>query len=239
MNYYQWASTLSENITIYLPESWQVFVPNPENFLYYDVLDVESILSNISFDSSELIIVNTLQNIITKPIEKNEFNFVFENEGKIYTQNNLIFFAYSPKLKLIPNTENFTPLDNFYQISMEDFLFVNQNMVSALNQNNPIQNPTNKTFGNPIIMSENVHDSVVCGPALVDKESHIDNSYIGAGSIIIKTKVHKSKILNSFLFESDVVNSNLEDSILSKSNISGLTCKSLKLPSGSEVRYDS
>lgn len=238
-NYIRWSEVLSQTINIYLPISWQNYLPNPDLFHYYDVLDVEKILLERATEQNELIIVNTLQNIILKSLTHQEINFIFETPNKVYTQNDLLIFSYNKNTPIEPNKDTFKALDNFYQITLNNFLMVNENMVSAvLSKSSLIQQPTLKTYGEPIILSEHIFHSTVCGPALVDKDSDVQNSYIGAGSIVIKSTLRDTKVFNSFIYDSSLDKSVLENSIVSKSIVKGVKSKNTKLTSGSEIEYD-
>jgi len=96
-----------------------------------------------------------------------------------------------------------------------------------------------KTFGEPIIRSENITNSTVCGPSFIGPKVSLVNCYIAPGTIITgESNVSNTRILGGILHNTVVTDSEFESVISAENIVEHIKLIDSTIPAGSVIRSE-
>lgn len=212
---------------IFYPESW-----GRDNSFSGDYTPLLS-------EEPELVLVTTSSSILVGTISRDDLQYVKERPNHLF-YNGLVYIGYISRNGLKVPTNDDSLMSGFRSVtSLEGFLRLNQALVSRLSYPYDYDLDDSDIYGSPVILSESIHNSTICGPAFIGENVHISNSYIGPGTVIAgNTNIVNSRVYSSFVFDSSLSSiSRLENSLIGGSSVvSGMPeLADSRLPSGSKV----
>lgn len=225
---------LDEDYTVFLPLSWEPHIENSSNFSFYSG-DIANQLSTSQKRDYELVFITGLFSLMLGDFFDHDLSHLKQNPEKLFTNRGVIG-GYLKKGQELSAPEEFDGFKNFVNLTEENYLRLNQDLVENLS----IQSVgvTARTYGKPIILSENVSsDSTVCGPCFIGKNVRVDSSYISPGTVILgTTEIVNSRVTSSFVMDAYLDGTSIEDTIALEATIENVTLsKGAKLPPGSVI----
>lgn len=182
----------------------------------------------------EIVLLTSVFSVPVGNISREEIAFLKQNPDKMF-QNNGVIGGYIKKPETPTQESNI--FVNFWELNLDNFLYTNQVLLPQLSLLSPHQtNDSITRYGNPIILSQNVVNSTICYPCFIDKDVHVSNSYIGAGTILLgNTSVSNSRVYSSFVQDTRLSDVKAEDIIASYSVLEGGRMSKSLFPFGSKV----
>jgi len=214
------AEQINETVEFFVPNNWDL---NEKKF--FD-LDLTSKLS----DEPELVFFTNVYSLFFADLDKEYIQHLKQNKGKAFSRDGTVCTFMSSK-DVLKEPKDDSSLESFFYVEKQNFLHVNQKLVSRLH---PVPFEGNaKIFGSPVIFSQEISNSTICGPSFIGPDVKIYNSYIAPGTILVgETTIAQSKVFSSFINQSHVSNSEIESVLSSDSQVVGLTMKDSLIPYG-------
>lgn len=234
MNLLRNAENLSEEIHIFIPESWELESRGPVSKYNGNLVHT---LSQHQKKDYEVIFVTSLYSILASDITRDDIAYLKQNPGRLFSNNGVVGGYVEKGQQLEAPDNDFGGFDNFLVLSIDNFLGLNQQLVGQL-YTPSVPNPA-RVYGNPIILSENIINSTVCGPSFIGENVTLNNAYIAPGTVIMgNTTVDGSRVFSSFIHDSRITSSELEDTVVTSSAIQGLTLQKSSVPRGSYIENE-
>ena len=218
----------NEEAVIYTPAEWNE--EHPYTGDYTKLLE----------DTYEIVLLASPYSAPVGNMLPDEIAFLKQHPDKLFHNNGVVGGFIRSGFKPTAPEDDPDLFSGFMELTLENFLITNQMLSGQLQYKNTPQALYSKIYGNPAILSENVHNSTIVAPAFIDKNVTVHNSYIGAGTILTgDTTVTNSRIYGSFIHSSQIHNcERVEDALIAtNSHVENqiLTSPSA-LPYGSIVR---
>lgn len=180
---------------------------------------------------AETIVLISPASVMAAPFSRDDIVYLQQNPGKLFSRNGIIAgHILDSELPTAPTETLENGFSNFVAVGLDNFLHVNQALVGQLRVQS--SEYTGRRFGSPTVLSDKIQNSTICGPCYIDEDSSITNSYIGPGSVVLKSTIDDSTVLSSFVDDSFIDNSTIEDVLVTNSTVSGIALKNSKIPHG-------
>lgn len=225
----RYTAEYGDEVTIYTPSDWHE--DNPYDGAYTDL---------VSKDRYELVLVCTPLSAPVGDLLPDEVTFLKQNPDKMFFFNGVLggYIKGGEALSGTPE-EDASLFSGFWQLTLDNFLELNQELVSQLQARSAPDLEDSHTFGTPVVLSPEVYGSTIGSPVFIGKDVKVYNSYIGAGTVLTgNTEVRNSRIYSSFIHDSIVRESPRVESVLiaSDSLVEGQTIDSpSRLPYGTTI----
>lgn len=214
---------------IFLPESW-----GPHSGFYSYSGDIFAQLEKHQKNEYELIFITGLFSVMFNDLEDSDISYLKQNPERLYVSGGVVG-GYLKRGQHLPRPEDFDGFKNFTYLDETNYIKLSQDMIGKIDLES-VSTPA-KIYGKPVILSKNIsEDSVVCGPCFVGEYVTVRSSQILPGTVILGTsEIVDSKLFSSFVLSSQVSHSSLENAMIIESVCGGLKLSGGKLPPGSEV----
>ena len=226
---------LDEDYQIFLPAHWEPHILNSESYEFYTG-DVSNQLQNHQKKEYELVFLANLFSLMVADFFDEDISHLKQNPEKLFSNRGVIG-GYLKRGQEPPKPESFEGFKNFLVLDDSNFLRLNQDLVANLSIKSV--GVSARTYGTPIILSENVvGNSTICGPCYIGENVTVESSYIAPGTILLgDTKVLHSRVYGSFVHDSVIDSSDIHDSMLSGADITTTVLEGYtRLPFGSVVK---
>ena len=219
------AQEIDENLEYFVPESWFV----DEKKYSYNILDYLS-------EEPELVFLTNVYSLFFGFFDKEYIHHLKQNKGKAFSNNGTVA-SYLSKNDGLSEPSDDETLNSFFYVNEKNYLRVTQKLLGQVEGER--KRVDSRVFGDPVILSDNVFNSTVCGPSYIGENVSVVNSYVGPGTVILGTSsIQNSKVFSSFLDESSIRNVETEDSLIIHSFIENVNLKDSVSPSGGIITYE-
>lgn len=172
--------------------------------------------------------------LLVGDISKEDMAFLRQNPGKLYTHNDIIAGYISRESEMVTSPEDEPSLfSGSWVLSLDNFLHTNQMLISQLHLRNSVKGENVTIYGSPLIMSENVRNSTICGPSFIGPDASVEDSYVAPGTIISGVShLNGAKVFSSFIHNS-TLSGEIHNSLITESSVENMTLGSgCRLPNG-------
>lgn len=235
MGFLRLGSDLGEDAEIYIPESWRDDLGDSPYFTYYNT-STSQVLHDSQKKEYELVFLSSLYSLFVGDMDKADIAHLKQNPEKLFLSRGVLG-GYLKKGQDMPAPESFSGFSCFLTLTDDNYLRINQDLVSNLSAKSINEVPA-RVYGNPLILSSNIGgNTTVCAPCYIGKDVVVTDSYIGPGTILRgNTRVINSKVFGSYLEDTEISESIVNDTVSSSSLIDDIELDIARLPFGSVIR---
>lgn len=235
MGFLRLASDIGEEAEIYIPETWKPLLGDIAYFKYYHTSTSQAI-KTFQKREYELVFLSSLYSLFIGDMDKADVSHLKQNPEKLFLGRGVIG-GYLKKGQELPEPESFPGFDCFVTLTEDNYLRINQDLVSNLSTKS-IDEVSARVYGKPLILSSQIGgNTTICAPCYIGKDVVVLDSYIGPGTILRgQTRITNSRVFGSYLEDVEISECTLTETVSSSSSLDGVEFDIARLPSGSVIR---
>lgn len=225
---------------IFLPAWWGSRVSDSDEFSFH-AGDIDEQLEQHQQKEYELVVITSLSALWVGDLPPQDMAYIKQAPEKFFSNRGIMVGYLKQGQKLPEPTEFEDGFKNVVALTDGNYLRLNQGLLAGVTLNVQAADTNARVFGEPLILSKQVSPgSTICGPAFIDKDVVIQDSYIGPGTIIRgNSQVFNSRVDGSFLLSASIHNSTISDGIVLGSQVEGVKLlPQTKLMPGSNIAAD-